>query len=103
MSFVLASADFSCCTPADRTIIYDKLSNSNWKKLYEDADDKHTVWVNTMSRGATKDESMEITKQDFYACCKTNCLPRVVFEWGYINTPETAKNTTRYPEPEKIL
>jgi hypothetical protein len=104
MSFVLASADFSCCNSDDRSKIYARLTDENWKKLFEDSDNTHTVWVSSILPGLEKDEATELTKKKFYACCKTNCLPRVVFEWGYVDNPEPAmiKNLNRYPEVQKI-
>jgi len=94
MSFVLASADFSCCTREDRAVIYQRLENENWNKIYQDADDIHTVWLNALQAGANRNDAVEMTRAKFYSCCKTNCRPRVVFEWGFVNAPETsiAKN-----------
>jgi chaperone required for assembly of F1-ATPase len=81
MSFVIASADFSCYRSEDRTNIYSKLQE-NWINLSADADNSHTIWLSSVAEDVQETEAVELTKKKFYSCCKPNYRPNVVFKWG---------------------
>lgn len=81
MSFVIVSADFSCYRSEDRTSVFSRLQES-WVNISATADNSHTVWMASMASSSTDEDAVELTKKKFYACCKPNCRPKVVFKWG---------------------
>lgn len=85
MSFVLVSADSSCCNPEGRILVYKQLSSIGWVRLNENennGDDSVSVWMGWLITGIPEDEARTIAKEKFYSCFNPNCKPSLVFHWG---------------------
>ena len=82
MSFVLASADCSCCKPEGRAQIYSLLKNDGWIKMSEDSSDSTSVWLGALRMDITNEEAMDQAKSKFYSCFNPNCKPSIVFHWS---------------------
>jgi len=82
MSFVIVSADFSCCKSEERAHIYEQLLKDNWVNIREDADRAHMSWISSVTVGLLEEDAVTQIRNKFYSCCKPNCKPRVVFEWA---------------------
>jgi hypothetical protein len=82
MSFVLVSADCSCCKPEERAQIYPLLKNDGWIKMSEDSSDSTSVWLGALARDVTNEDAMDQAKNKFYSCFNPNCKPSIVFHWS---------------------
>ena len=82
MSFVLVSADCSCCNPEGRIQVYNQLVSVGWVRLNENINDAVSTWLGWLTVGVPEDEAMKIAKNKFYAAFNPNCTPSIVFHWG---------------------
>lgn len=82
MSFVLVSADCSCCKPEGRAEIYTLLKNDGWIRMNEDTGGCTSVWLGTVVDDLPNEEAMLAAKTSFYSHFNPNCKPTLVFHWG---------------------
>jgi hypothetical protein len=82
MSFVLVSADCSCCKPEGRVEVYKLLSDAGWTRINGENNDTLSVWLGAVATHLPDEEAMEMARENFYSCFTPNCRPTIVFHWN---------------------
>ncbi len=78
MSFVLVSADCSCCKAEGIEHIYSLLKDDGWIRINEDADSDTSIWLGSLAKDIPDDEAMVQAKNKFYSRFNPNCKPTLV-------------------------
>ena len=86
MSYVLITADFPGITSEQRRTIYELLKKEKYTKVHELGRDIDTVWYASFEDTITESRCIEITINEFNACSKPYCKPKLVLQFG-INKP----------------